>query len=294
MASKYARRGRYRMTPARRAALKKAQAESARRRKRNRRIKIVAGTALGVAGLGTAAYVGYKHGHKASSIAADLRSRTPKSVTGASARVRAAVQPATKRLNSIRFGLTKGFKNGAGPNAGQSKPKPRKWKITKINQISPAEQQALQDKAMGLVREKRKTASGKEITGTRKLSAADRQKYDPVTKEIITPIRGIPSALVRGYKVRANKFSSAIDRHQKERAKLGVNAQTEAERKQAFKLAKQSGQSVRGFYRSENQRKAAKKRAQVRRTKANLKRAAAEQRLRDRAWEQWIKDNPDG
>lgn len=63
------------MTARRKAALKKAQMISARKRKKNRALK---GAAIGVGGIalaGVAAYGGHKYGGKVSNIASDLKSR---------------------------------------------------------------------------------------------------------------------------------------------------------------------------------------------------------------------------
>lgn len=54
------RAGRYRMTPRRRAALRKAQLASARKRKRNRRIAIGAGAGVGIAALAGAGVTRHK------------------------------------------------------------------------------------------------------------------------------------------------------------------------------------------------------------------------------------------
>lgn len=302
MARNYARKGPYRMTSARRAALRKAQLESARKRKRNRRIKIAAGAAVGAAALGGAAWAGYKHGGKVSDIAKDMRSRTPKSVSGAAARVRAAVQPAATQATRMRNGLTKGFHNGAGPNAGQNAPKPRVYRRTEIPAITAKEAQALQDKAQGVVREKRKNGRGKTIIGTKKLGPADRQKYNE-DGTVQSKVRGIPYALVNGRKIRSNKFSAAMERHQKERSKLlpgnGIYAQTEAEMATAYKQLMKGSKNraadpISGRYRNESQRRNAKKRAHERRARNAKKRAEQDQKIRDLAWNQWLKDNPNG
>lgn len=74
MAGRPARRA-YRMTARRRAALRKAQMASARKRKRNKNIKRAAIGVGAVAALGTAAYVGTRLGNSSGGIAGDLRGR---------------------------------------------------------------------------------------------------------------------------------------------------------------------------------------------------------------------------
>ncbi len=74
MAGRPARRA-YRMTARRRAALRKAQMASAKKRKRNKNLKRAAIGVGAVAALGTAAYVGTRLGNSSGGIAGDLRGR---------------------------------------------------------------------------------------------------------------------------------------------------------------------------------------------------------------------------
>lgn len=294
-------RSAYRMTPARRAALKKAQIASAKKRKRNKRIKIAAGVAVGAMGIGGAAYAGYKYGPVAGDIAKDMRARTPKNVAGAMNKVHSAVQPFAKEARRIKAGLTKGFQHGAGPEAGQSAPKPRPkpTKRTVIPGTTAEEARRLQNAAEGIVYVPQVDRNGKPVLDKNgnqkmvkhKLGAADRQKYndDGTVRE---RIMGIPSALVHGRRLSGRKYSSALDKHNQNVAAVGGQAQTEAQRRETFNHARAAGQ-VRGRYQNETQRDKAKASSAKRRRTRQKRVVAKELKFRNQVMDQFYKDYPD-
>lgn len=104
MAGRPARRA-YRMTARRRAALRKAQLASARKRKRNRNLKKAAYIGGGVAALGLAAYAGTKLGGNGG-IAKDLRGRklsmnSMKNAAVARLATHPAVKEAVMKANAV-------------------------------------------------------------------------------------------------------------------------------------------------------------------------------------------------
>lgn len=283
MARNYRHSGHYRMTPARKAALRKAQLASAKKRKRRQ----IAGAVVGAGVLGGAAYAGYKHGHKGADIARDMRSRTPKNVRGVGSKVRAAFQPLAKERTRIMAGLTKGVHRGAGPNAGQAKPapKPRQYKRIVIPQVDASTQQAIQDKADGVVREKW-IHNGKIYDKVRKLGPEDRKRYDSSGSLIERPMRGLRWKS-------AKKMSQAIDLNQSKKAVMGAQALDKVGRQELFGRERSQGNAY-GRYQDSTQRSKNRVRRIKRNQRLRKKRAANELKFRNNVMDQWLQDFPDG
>lgn len=267
-------RNAYRMTSRRKAALRKAQLASAKKRRRRRNVAIGAGVL--VAG-GAAAYGGYKYGPRAANIAGDLKSRTPKSVAGAMGKVRAASQPVQKEVTRIKNGLTRGFVRGAGPDAGQSKPRPRNITITDADR---AQANIVRDQ-MKLENERKKSVVFGE-------GPATRQKYDEAGN-VVQRILGIPGAVKRGKRLSGNKFSSILDANERKRVEAGGEAMTQAQREEIFKWSKEQG-LTRGRYRNEEQRKTArvqrsKKRSNTRKRSSSRKRSTSKKSSQNWKWD---------
>ena len=235
MARKYARRAAHRMTPARRAALKKAQLASAK--KRSRRRKIAYGVA-GVAAGGTAAYVGYKHSDKITNIAGDMKRRTPTSIATTSSRVRAAFQPVAKEATRMRTGLTKGFHRGAGPNAGQQAvarpPRPSRGITDADRAAAAAERERLKELELN---------SQSMVFGE---GPASRKDEDGNGKE---NLRGIP----KRSKLSGRRASAAIDRDLANRAALGAHTPGLSGRRSMMYWMRKSGQAYGRYRPTKNQ-----------------------------------------
>lgn len=206
------RRGAYRMTASRRAALRKAQAASAKKRSRNKKVKIAAaGTA--VVGVGV---LGYKYGGNTSSIANNLKARTPKAtrrrINIFRSKLSDAVYPITKEANRIKNGLTRGVKSGAGPDAGAKKPRPA-GKRTNIPQPDAEEMKNIRD---ALAADNyRRTAQGRQ----------EAKGYNKEDNSINQRFIGMPR--IRGRKVDQATARKYIDRLNKQRTAMGLNAYTD-------------------------------------------------------------------
>ena len=222
----------YKMTPKRKAALRKAQLASARKRRRNKVIKRAAiGTGVAI-GVGAGAYLGVKH-------PATIKKAGAKTA----AKTRAAVQPLVKEANRVHSGLTKGFRRGAGPDAGASTPQPRRnvtgwdhspwahkhtprpqrdtsgYTHTVIPQISWEEAEALQNAADPSAWERANRQWNRQW---RKLQ---REK-----KTGQTEVRGVPRALVFGKKLSQKKAWKIISRASEVRATGGGEGFTQAQK----------------------------------------------------------------
>lgn len=235
MARKYARRNAYRMTPARRAALKKAQLASAKKRSRRRKIAVgVAGVAAGT----TAAYVGYKHSDKVSNIAKDMKRRTPTNIVSTTAKVRAAFQPMVKEANKIRTGLTKGFHRGAGPNPGQQAvarpPRPSRGITAADRELAKAERNRLRE----LEKKNQSLVFGE--------GPASRKGEDGNGKE---NLRGIPKRA----KLSGRRASAAIDRDLANRALLGAQTPGLSGRRSMMYWMRKGGQAYGRYAPTKNQ-----------------------------------------
>lgn len=196
-----ARGAAYKFTPKRKAALRKAQLISARKRRRNKIKKVAVGTGI-VAGVGVGAYLGVKH---------------QGTIKNGAARAKAAVQPFAKEATLIKHGLTKGFHKGAGPDAGQSNPHAG-FRRVHIPTISKEEQQRLMDDAIPSASER----------GRRQ---ADRQerKLKREAKTGQTQVRGVPSALIYGRKLSQRKAWGIITKASQHRATAGGEGFTQAQ-----------------------------------------------------------------
>jgi hypothetical protein len=228
----------YRMTARRRAALRKAQLASAKKRRRRRNTAIAGGI---LAGGATAAYIGYAHGDKAANIAVGLAARTPNAATVRKAgnRVRSASQPLRKEANRIRNGLTKGFRRGAGPEAGQSAPAPRP-RNTSITDWDRWNAQQTRNK-MNNENQKNQSLVFGEGPASRK---------DEWGNGRDTSMRGIPGALRGETKRRLSgkKISSLVDQQQWQIAKNGGEALDLAGRQALVQWHVKQG-TARGTYR---------------------------------------------
>ncbi len=118
MAKNYGRSA-YRMTARRKAALRKAQLASAKKRRRRRNAAIGAGI---VGASAAAAYIGYSHPDKVRNIASDLKRRTPKFSRLRQGKIVETVQPLKKEETIVDSGVNRGWVNGAGPEADNQSP----------------------------------------------------------------------------------------------------------------------------------------------------------------------------
>lgn len=151
-----AAKGAYKMTPRRRAALKKAQAASARKRRR-RNVKRAAIGITAVAGIAGAAYAGHKYGGKAGSVASSVRRNVKSrefSVGGitVSRAAKNAHQPGAKEATRIA-GAVSPAKAPRHNSPKVAKPKPTKGaqtpkvKRTTVPQIDKTQQSELMKEA---------------------------------------------------------------------------------------------------------------------------------------------------
>ena len=302
MAKNYSRgRSAYRMTARRKAALRKAQLASAKKRKRNKKIAVGVGV-LGVSAV--VAYGGYAHGDKISNIAKDLKRRTPKAkaAAAASAAVRNNVQTWVKEKNQTANSMSQGWVKGAGPDAGQSAPNPRpeakpaappRPRNTTITKADRARAQAERER---LAEEdaKNKSVVFGEGPAHRKDEWGNGKDHSDF---------GIPGAVKRGTTLSGKKISSLVDSDQSHKASLGVHGQSREGREEIVDHFVEEG-TARGTYQGKlsnswgkiRQPQSAKKRAakreriQKRKAAAARRRASAEQALKDNALNQFIQD----
>lgn len=279
-------RSAYRMTARRKAALRKAQIASAKKRKRNKRIAIGVGV-LGAAGVsGAVAYAGYRHPEKFSDIASDLRRRTPKNVASTMAKVRDVVQPGRKAKTAAANNISGGWVNGAGPEAGQSKPKPRNTTITDADRIRA------QETRERLTAEDQKNQS--LVFGE-----GPKSRKDEWGNGRDTSLRGVPGAIKRGTTLSGKKISSLVDKQEAERVAAGASALDKEGREelvdwyvwQGTARGTYQGKLSDGWGRPKKPRSAKRRAARAKRiAAAKKKRAAAEQAMKDQAFDQFIQD----
>lgn len=288
MAKKYRSYTPYRMTARRKAALRKAQLASAKKRRRNRRIAAGVGI-LGLGALGaTAAYAGYKN-DKAANIAVGLKKRTPQAAKGSVNKIKSVFQPGKKEKTRMRSGLSKGWVSGAGPDAGQSKPNPR----TTITDQDRQNAQNVRDR-LNAENLKRQSMVFGEGPASRKDEWGDGRD---------TSLRGIPMAIRRGTKLSGRRLSSLIDKEQDKIAANGGEALSLEGRREIFGWHVSKGFARGRYYgkaspgwgpegyntkkkRTPKQRKAAANRKK----RAQAKRQAANNKIRLDAFEQFLQD----
>ena len=207
----------YRMTASRRVALRKAQAASAKKRRRNKKIKIAAGTV----GVGAFAVAGYKYGPKAGSIAGGLKARTPKQtrrrINILKSKLSDVVYPITKEYNRIKNGVTGGKVSGAGPD-GPSK-KPTQWKRTKVSTPTTSEIDSI--RARLAAENYRRTPKG-------------RQEAKGYASYSVDPFQGINQRFIgmpriRGKKIDRKTAKTYITKLNGQRTSMGLNAYTPIE-----------------------------------------------------------------
>lgn len=253
----------YRMTSARRAALKKAQIASAKKRKRNKRIKIAAG--VGGAAV-VAAYAGYKFGPQAGNIAGNLKARTPKNVAGAQSAVRGAVQPLRKQVNRIKNGLTRGKVDGAGPEGASKAPKP--MKRVHLSDPTASQVQAIRDAAEAA--QARRRPEGRQ----------QRQGYNE-DGTIKSRLIGMPRIYKDG-RVRRKTMKKAMEKHNEHIMSMGVEGKNTGQIASALDSMVASGNVMRD--RRKRRRKGSTRR---RRGNGNTRKKLT---IEEMAMSQWDKD----
>ena len=207
----------YRMTASRRAALRKAQAASAKKRRRNRKIKV----AVGTVGVGAFAVAGYKYGPKAGSIAGGLKARTPKQtrrrINIIKSKLSDAVYPITKEYNRIKSGVTGGKVSGAGPDGPSKWQGP--WKRTKVSTPTASDINDIRSRVDA--ENYRRTPKGRqEAKGYASYS-------DDIYQGINQRFVGMPR--IRGRKIDRGTAKTYINKLNRERTSMGLNAYTPIE-----------------------------------------------------------------
>jgi len=286
MAKNYGRSA-YRMTARRKAALRKAQLASAKKRRRRRNAAIGAGI---VGASAAAAYIGYSHPDKVRNIASDLKRRTPKFSRLRQGKIVETVQPLKKEETIVDSGVTRGWVNGAGPEAGQSKPKPRNTTIT------DADRARAQNVRERLAEEDARNESLVFGEGPKSRKDAWGNGRD-------TSLRGVPGAIKRGAKLSGKKISSLVDKQEAERVAAGASALDKEGREELVDSYVWQG-TARGTYQGKlsegwgkprkrktaAQKAAARKRRETRKKNQAKRRAEAEWSLQNRAFDQFIQD----
>lgn len=218
MAKRRYNAGPYKYTPRRRAALKRAQMISARKRKGQRNRKIAVGV-LAVAGIAGAAYAGHKYGGKAGSIASDLKGRFPKgsvSVGGIT------ISRSARNVHQVGAKESARIANAISPAStprikvsGKLKPTKGAQKLnrTVVPTISKEAQKNLMARA---------TAPKVPVLNE-----------DGSVKQFTD--RGIPKELIAGKPITARTAHGAISRNEKAKVKSGLTAKTSGQRRAQVK-----------------------------------------------------------
>lgn len=201
--------GPYRYTPRRKAALKRAQFISARKRKGQRNKRIAVGV-IAVAGIAGAAYAGHKYGGHAGGIASDLRGRFNSSRFTMRNSHKSAFQPgaqaAGRIANSIapastpRIKVSKSLKPTKGAQALHR---------THVPTISRDAQKDLMARA---------TAPKKPVLND-----------DGSVKQFVD--RGVPKELIGGKPITARTAHGAISANEKAKVRSGGSAKTVGQRR---------------------------------------------------------------
>ena len=208
MAKRRVARGAYKMTARRRVALKKAQAASARKRRKRNTKRVIGGVAA-VAGIGAAAYAGHKYGGSAKTVAGSIRNRFKTggiSVGGitVSRTAVAAVQPGAKEATRV-----------AGAVSPAAAPRHNAPKVKKPNPTMGAATATFTRTQVPTLSKTEQSELMKEATAPRGPSWLDESSFNEDGTVTKNALAGISKELVAGKQITAQQAHHALSKKAK-------------------------------------------------------------------------------